>query len=102
MNRILRNAKKNESRLKKLENIYASVRRQLDFLSETGKISEYYEAKTILNQGREEGVQEGAFAKAIQVYFNMLERGYPPAEAQAVSGLTDEEIEKAVRENESI
>ena len=55
-----------------------------------------------MNQGREDGVQEGVFAKAVQVYFNMLERGYPPAEAQAVSGLTDEESEKAVREKESI
>lgn len=64
-----------------------------------GKILEY-EAKTILNQGREDGVQEGVFAKAVQVYFNMLERGYPPAEAQAVSGLTDEEIEKSCQGKE--
>lgn len=38
--------------------------------------------------------------KAVQVYFNMLERGYPPAEAQAVSGLTDEEIEKSCQGKE--
>ena len=39
--------RKNESRLKKLENIYASVRIQLDFLSETGAISEYYKQTLI-------------------------------------------------------
>ncbi len=106
--------RKNESRLKKLENIYASVRIQLDFLSETGAISEYYkqtliemsnkvirsiaknfartrerisdvmggkileyEAKTILNQGREEGVQECAFAKSSPGLFQYARKGIP-------------------------
>ena len=134
-----REYEENESKRQELARIYSAVRRQLDFLCETGKISEYYkqtiidmsnkvvrsiarnysktrerisdvmggkileyEAKTILNEGRREGRREGhlegALEKAIQVYFNLIDRNYPPGEAQAVAGLTDEQIEKAVRE----
>lgn len=59
-----------------------------------GKVLEY-EAKTILNEGRSEGRSE----KGIQVYLNMIKRGFSPDEAQALAQITDEEVALAESRN---
>lgn len=61
-------------------------------------LSERIEERGI-RQGLEQGIQQGELKgrleKGIQVFRNMIQRGFPEDEAQAIADLTDEEVEIA-------
>ena len=78
---------------KVINNIAAKYQKTAERIGDImgGKILEY-EAKTILNQGRKEGREEGRTEKGIVVFCNMIARGFSPKEAQAIAELTDEEV----------
>ena len=52
-----------------------------------------------LQKGREEGILKGRVEKGIQVYLNMIRRGFSSAEAQAIAELTDDEVALAESQN---
>lgn len=128
--RNLKKYEEDETKLEKLEAIFLSIREQLEDLSVSGKLSEYYkkaittmakkvieslaanyanvaerigdvmggkileyEAKTILNQGRQEGRQEGRregrqegrLENQVIVFHNVLNRGMTFEDAVAIS-----------------
>lgn len=48
-----------------------------------------------IQKGIQKGIQEGLTEKGIRVYWNMIDRGFSPEDAQAVSELTDAEVQEA-------
>lgn len=47
------------------------------------------------NKGRAAGELKGRLEKGIQVYLNMISRGFSPSDAQSIADLTDEEVAQA-------
>lgn len=68
-----------------------------------GKVLEY-EAKTILKRGIREGVQQGIRQglneKGIQIFCNLLNRGYSVEDAQSIAEIDDELVKIALKKRE--
>ena len=64
-----------------------------------GKVLEY-EAKTILKRGIREGVQQGLDEKGIQIFCNLLNRGYSVEDAQSIAEIDDELVKIALKKRE--
>lgn len=58
-----------------------------------GKVLEL-ESERLIRESKEIGMEAGMEEKGIQVYLNMMKRGYPESEARVIAGLSDEQIAK--------
>ncbi len=80
--------------IQNLTHNYTNVRKEFEKLM-GGEILEY-PSKTIYNQGWAEGKTK---AEAM-IFRNMIDRGYAIEEARALTGLTDEQVYRALAEKE--